>query len=222
MHHYDEDAVQAWVTEDGFRIELENHVSGATITVLGPLRGVFEDPEQQMDEASAMQIGQEFAQMMRVVTGESALQMRRATLSLSLSAPGPTVVRCVLPSVVELRVVADDEDLKPSVGVARDDRVVSPRPAERGPAVGPAVVGAILPCVVELGVVADDEDLKPSVGVAGDDRVVVPGPTESPRVTDSATGAIWRQPIAWGDPARRLPNGASRWTRSQIRRTTSG
>lgn len=71
MHHYGEDAVSAEVTYDGFRIELENHVTGARIVVSGPLHGVFQDPDQPMDEDSAMRIGSEFAHLMRVVTGES-------------------------------------------------------------------------------------------------------------------------------------------------------
>jgi hypothetical protein len=71
MHHYGEDAVRAQVKRGEFRIELENHVSGAKILVTGPVEGVFEDPNRRMDQDAAMMLGQEFAHVMRHATGES-------------------------------------------------------------------------------------------------------------------------------------------------------
>lgn len=70
MHHYGEAGVRVAVSEWGFMIELRNHVSDATITVTGPIQGIFEDQSRPIDEESAMYLGRELAHAMRQITGE--------------------------------------------------------------------------------------------------------------------------------------------------------
>ena len=75
VHHYGEDAVNVELSESGFRIELQNHVSGAVITVSGPREGVFEDPDKVMEASDASELASEVAHLMRRVTGEAEMTM---------------------------------------------------------------------------------------------------------------------------------------------------
>jgi len=73
MHHYGEDGIRAKVDDRSFKIELRNHVTGAVITVQGPVRGAFEQPDQRMDEAAAMYVGRELAHALREITGQATV-----------------------------------------------------------------------------------------------------------------------------------------------------
>jgi hypothetical protein len=74
MHHHGEDAVSVEVSSSGFGIELQSHVSGATVTISGPIHGVFENPNHAMDQNAAIRLGEEIAHTMRRATGEAPLR----------------------------------------------------------------------------------------------------------------------------------------------------
>ncbi len=65
MHHYGEDAVRADISAVGFTIIVKNHVTGAEITVTGPLQGVYEDASKKMDQGGAEHLGRELAHFAR-------------------------------------------------------------------------------------------------------------------------------------------------------------
>lgn len=50
MHHYGETDTYVAIFANEFVFEFKNHVTGAVITLRGPLQGVFEDSGQVMDE----------------------------------------------------------------------------------------------------------------------------------------------------------------------------
>jgi hypothetical protein len=68
MHHYGEDAVSANVHEATFTIEMRHHGTGAAVLVVGPRRGVFEDPDREMDQNAAMELARHLAHAMRAFT----------------------------------------------------------------------------------------------------------------------------------------------------------
>ena len=63
MHHYGEDGVDVTVSGGDFKIILTNHKTGAKITISGPVKGVFEDPDQVLDRQTAEEIGRDLAQV---------------------------------------------------------------------------------------------------------------------------------------------------------------
>ena len=65
MHHYGEDAVDVIVSGREFKIILTNHGTGAKITISGPVKGVFEDPDQEIDQQTAEEIGRDIAHKFR-------------------------------------------------------------------------------------------------------------------------------------------------------------
>jgi hypothetical protein len=65
MHHYGEDGVEVIVSRRDFKIILTNHRTGAKITISGPVKGVFEDPDQEIDQQAAEEIGREIAHKFR-------------------------------------------------------------------------------------------------------------------------------------------------------------
>ena len=65
MHHYGEDAVRAEVSEDTFKIFLQNHVTGAVITVSGPIKGIFENRTRKLNQMTAENLGRELAHFLR-------------------------------------------------------------------------------------------------------------------------------------------------------------
>ncbi len=67
MHHYGEAAVKVELSENTFRILLQNHITGAKITVSGPIEGVFESEERKLDQMSAENLGRELAHFLREV-----------------------------------------------------------------------------------------------------------------------------------------------------------
>lgn len=69
MHHYGENAVSAQVLDATFMIELRNHDTGAAVLITGPRRGVFEDPDREVDLDAAMELGHSLAHAMREFTG---------------------------------------------------------------------------------------------------------------------------------------------------------
>ena len=65
--HFGEDAVDAAVLANTFTIVLRNHVTGAEITLTGPLKGMFEDPERALDPAFVSYLGSELAHRIREI-----------------------------------------------------------------------------------------------------------------------------------------------------------
>ena len=67
-HHYGEDAVQAEIIGDRFRIVIRNHVTNAEIDITGPTEGVFEGPlGKHMSQPEARILGNEIAHLLRKV-----------------------------------------------------------------------------------------------------------------------------------------------------------
>ncbi len=66
-HHYGEDAVTVNVSDTTFTIVLGNHVTGAQITITGPVQGVFETRRKVMNRARAQELGQALAHFIRDV-----------------------------------------------------------------------------------------------------------------------------------------------------------
>ena len=67
MHHYGEMHFKVDISGDEFVIILFNHITGAEITVSGPLEGVFEDKMRRIDEAGVENLGREIAHVLRKV-----------------------------------------------------------------------------------------------------------------------------------------------------------
>jgi hypothetical protein len=67
MHHYGEQFVKAHVdkSKSVFNITLTNHVTGAQLSLTGPLNGVFETEEKVMDQAAAEELGRKMAHFLR-------------------------------------------------------------------------------------------------------------------------------------------------------------
>ena len=61
MHHYGEQYVKAEVSENKFNIVIRNHVTGAEITLSGPVEGIYEAPERKLDQGNALELGREIA-----------------------------------------------------------------------------------------------------------------------------------------------------------------
>jgi len=67
MHHYGEDGVDVILSRRDFKIILTNHRTGAKITISGPVKGVFEDQDQEIDQQTAEEIGREIAHKFREI-----------------------------------------------------------------------------------------------------------------------------------------------------------
>jgi hypothetical protein len=65
MHHYGEDGVEVIVSRRDFKIILTHHRTGAKITISGPVKGIFEDPDQEIDQSTAQEIGRDIAHKFR-------------------------------------------------------------------------------------------------------------------------------------------------------------
>jgi hypothetical protein len=65
MHHYGEDAVRVEISKKNFNILIQNHDTGAVITVSGPLKGIFEEKDQEIDLIGAEGLGREVAHLLR-------------------------------------------------------------------------------------------------------------------------------------------------------------
>jgi hypothetical protein len=80
MHHYGEKFTTSKVYGDTFEIQCTNHVSGAVITLSGPVRGVFESGEEVMDEGFAHHLGIKFAHFLKqnLMGGPAASTPRQA------------------------------------------------------------------------------------------------------------------------------------------------
>lgn len=68
MHHYGEDAVRAEVFDATFAIELRNHETGASILIVGPREGVFQNSSVVVDQGIAFSLGREIAHLLAHVT----------------------------------------------------------------------------------------------------------------------------------------------------------
>lgn len=67
-HHYGEDAVNAFISGERFKIVIKNHETGAQITVEGPVEGVFEiSKDKRMRQSDAAILGNEIAHLLRRV-----------------------------------------------------------------------------------------------------------------------------------------------------------
>lgn len=67
MHHYGEMHFKVGISGDEFEIILFNHITGAQITVHGPLEGVFEDKMRRIDQEGVENLGREIAHVFRKV-----------------------------------------------------------------------------------------------------------------------------------------------------------
>ena len=69
MHHYGEQYTKAEIDKQKaqFTITLQNHVTGAKLTLTGPLMGVFESNERTVDQNAADNLGRELAHFLRRV-----------------------------------------------------------------------------------------------------------------------------------------------------------
>jgi len=67
MHHYGETATNVTILANEFVFEFTNHVTGAAITLRGPLQGVFEDSSRVMDEPTAQTIASQLAHYLRTL-----------------------------------------------------------------------------------------------------------------------------------------------------------
>lgn len=65
--HFGEGAVEAVVLASTFTIVLRSHVTGAQITLTGPLKGLFEDPDRALDPDSVSDLGSELAHRIREI-----------------------------------------------------------------------------------------------------------------------------------------------------------
>jgi hypothetical protein len=65
MHHYGEGAVRVEILKRNFKILIQNHDTGAVISVSGPLKGIFEDKNQKIDLIEAEALGREVAHLLR-------------------------------------------------------------------------------------------------------------------------------------------------------------
>ena len=83
MHHYGEEFTTSRVYGDTFEIQCANHVTGAVLTLSGPVRGVFESGKEVMDERFAHALGTKLAHFLRqnLMGGPSVLTRRRAALT---------------------------------------------------------------------------------------------------------------------------------------------
>ncbi len=65
MHHFGEGAVQVEIKGFQFFIYLQNHTTGAVITISGPLTGLYEDPQRSIDQQQAQNLGYDLAHFLR-------------------------------------------------------------------------------------------------------------------------------------------------------------
>jgi len=65
MHHFGETHITAQADERTFTIVCRNAVTGAAITVSGPVAGIFEDPGRVMDSNSAWILAADLAHFFR-------------------------------------------------------------------------------------------------------------------------------------------------------------
>lgn len=76
MHHYGEIAVKVelfdYKEKGTFNIILTNHLTGAEITVSGPIKGVFETEEHILDHVTAERLGREIAHTLKRVLTKSS------------------------------------------------------------------------------------------------------------------------------------------------------
>jgi hypothetical protein len=78
MHHYGEAFTTSTVGDYTFEIQCTNHVTGAVLTLSGPVRGVFESGNELVDEQFAQALGTKLAQFLRQnLTGGSTVPSRR-------------------------------------------------------------------------------------------------------------------------------------------------
>ena len=78
MHHYGEAFTTSTIDENNFEIQCTNHVTGAVLTLSGPVRGVFESGDEAMDEGFAHAFGIRLAQFLRQnLTGGTKVPARR-------------------------------------------------------------------------------------------------------------------------------------------------
>ena len=65
MHHFGEDMTTGRIEGDQFVVEARHHVTGATVTMKGPRKGVFSDPNQVVDQAFVQNLAGHFAHFLR-------------------------------------------------------------------------------------------------------------------------------------------------------------
>jgi hypothetical protein len=64
-HHYGETLVKAEVFRNTFFVEMASHQNKATVTLTGPLQGVYEsDPQKSVSLQDAERLGREVAHVL--------------------------------------------------------------------------------------------------------------------------------------------------------------
>lgn len=70
MNHYGEKDFKVEISKDIFKIMFLNHETGAEMTLLGPIKGVYESKERELDRINAEKLGREIAHVLRRVLSE--------------------------------------------------------------------------------------------------------------------------------------------------------
>jgi hypothetical protein len=65
MHHYGEEFTTSMIYGDRFEIQCRNHVTGAVLTLSGPVKGAFESGNEVMDESFARDLGIKLARFLK-------------------------------------------------------------------------------------------------------------------------------------------------------------
>jgi len=65
MHHYGEAFTTAKVEGNSFKIQCTNHVTGAVVTLSGPVQGVFEASDEEVDLPFANNLARKLAHFLR-------------------------------------------------------------------------------------------------------------------------------------------------------------
>lgn len=75
MRHYGKMPVEVRMYGNTFNIFLKNHMTGAVITISGPIEGVFESKERILDQKTAEELGSEIADVLRrVLSAEESFE----------------------------------------------------------------------------------------------------------------------------------------------------
>jgi hypothetical protein len=61
MHHYGEDAIEVSRSDTGFTIIVKHHQTGERITITGPIKGIFPDPQREIKPYELDNLARELA-----------------------------------------------------------------------------------------------------------------------------------------------------------------
>jgi hypothetical protein len=63
-HHFGETLVKAAVLERTFTVEMGNHQNETTVTLNGPVQGIFENRQRKITKDEAERLGREVAHLL--------------------------------------------------------------------------------------------------------------------------------------------------------------